>query len=118
MAEIPSVGSVIAESIVVFFERHRTTVERFQALGIDPVFAETSGIFSGQKFVLTGSLSRYTRSQAAAEIVSRGGIVQSSVTKETDFVVAGADAGSKLAKAQKAGVKILDENAFIDLLNA
>ena len=118
LAEIPSVGSVIAESIVVFFERHRTTVERFQALGIDPVFAETSGIFSGQKFVLTGSLSRYTRSQAAAEIVSRGGIVQSSVTKETDFVVAGADAGSKLAKAQKAGVKILDENAFIDLLNA
>lgn len=118
LAEMPSVGDVIAESIVTFFERHGALLEHFRALGIDPVFAETSGIFNGQKFVLTGSLSRFTRSQATAEIVSRGGVVQSSVTKETDCVLAGADAGAKLEKAKKAGVKIMDENAFIDLLNA
>lgn len=118
LAQIPSVGTVIADSIVTFFTKHPTLIDEYRAVGIDPVYAETSGAFDGQKFVLTGSLSGFTRSAATAEIVSRGGVVQSAVTKDTDIVVAGEAAGSKLDKAQKLGIKIIDENAFIDMLNA
>ena len=67
---------------------------------------------------MTGSLEKFTRSVASDMIEKEGGIVQSSVTKETDYVVAGKEAGSKLEKAIKLNKKILDENAFIDMLNS
>lgn len=118
LALIPSVGTVIAECIVQYFKKHRALIEGFKAIGIDPQYKETQGIFTGKKVVLTGSLAVYTRSAAAAEIEARGGIVLSAVTRETDLVIAGTDAGSKLAKAEKAGIKIVDEKEFIDLLNA
>ncbi len=120
LAAIPSVGEVIAGSVVNYFREHRDFVERLKAIGISPVYEsafDNGGTFSGLKVVLTGSLAAYTRSQAAAEIEKRGGTVQSSVTKETDMVIAGEAAGSKLDKASKLGIKIIGENEFIDLLN-
>ena len=68
--------------------------------------------FVGKTFVLTGKLENYTRDEAARLIEERGGRVSSSVSKKTDFVVAGEDAGSKLTKAESLGVTVLDENEF------
>jgi len=74
--------------------------------------ASTSGIFAGKVFVLTGTLPSMTREEAKAKIESLGGKVTGSVSKKTDFVLAGEEAGSKLDKAQKLGVKIIDEKEF------
>ena len=75
-----------------------------------------AGIFAGKTFVLTGTLPTLTREEATAKIEAAGGKVTGSVSKKTDFVLAGADAGSKLAKAQELGVKILDEAEFLKLI--
>ncbi len=74
------------------------------------------GPLTGKTFVLTGTLEGFTRGQATAEITARGGKVTGSVSKKTDYVIAGADPGSKLTKAQELGVPVLDENAFSALL--
>src|SRR5262249_36337195 len=75
------------------------------------------GPFAGKTFVLTGTLPSMTREEAAAKIEARGGKVSSSVSKKTDFVLAGAEAGSKLEKAQKLGVRIIDEADFLKMCN-
>jgi DNA ligase (NAD+) len=82
------------------------------------IAATTAGIFTGKTFVLTGTLPMLTREEATAKIEAAGGKVSGSVSKKTDFVLAGAEAGSKLAKAQELGVKILDEAEFSALLSA
>ena len=116
---IPEVGEIMADSILAYVEKHRPLLERFRQIGIDPKYAlqADGGKLSGKKIVLTGSLS-VPRSQVAACIESLGGIVQSAVTSETDFVVAGEKAGSKLDKAKKLNIKIMDENEFNSLINA
>ncbi len=75
-----------------------------------------AGPFAGKTFVLTGTLPNLKREEAAAKIEAAGGKVSSSVSKKTDYVVAGEEAGSKLDKAQKLGVKILNEAEFLRLL--
>ena len=72
-----------------------------------------AGPFAGKTFVLTGTLPTLTREEATAKIEALGGKVSSSVSKKTDSVLAGDDAGSKLDKAQKLGVKIIDEKEFL-----
>ena len=74
-------------------------------------------MFSGKKVVLTGSLSTLTRSQAGKLITDNGGELASSVSKSVNLVVVGADAGSKLAKAQQLGLEIVDEEQFLQMLN-
>ena len=74
-----------------------------------------SGVFAGKTFVLTGTLPTLTREEATAKIEALGGKVTGSVSKKTDFVLAGAEAGSKLDKAQELGVKILDEAEFLKM---
>ena len=74
------------------------------------------GIFSGQSVVLTGTLSGYKRSEAQKLIEERGGVCQSSVTAKTTLVIAGEEAGSKLDKAKKLGIKVIDENEFKAML--
>ena len=78
---------------------------------------KTEGVFSGKNVVLTGSLSSYKRSAAAAEIVARGGKVADSVSSSVNLVVVGSDPGSKLTKAQKLGIEIWDEERFLSELN-
>jgi len=116
------VGSVIAASIVQWQgdARNRELVERLRQAGVNFNSAlyqpqAAAGPFAGLTFVLTGTLPTLKREEAAARIEARGGRVAGSVSKKTSYVVAGADAGSKLEKAQALGLKILDEAAFLQL---
>ena len=77
---------------------------------------EARGPLAGKSFVLTGTMEKWTRDEAAAEIEARGGTVSSSVSKKTAYVVVGESPGSKLEKANKLGVPVLDEPGFLDLL--
>ncbi len=119
LVAVPDIGEIVAASIVDYFKRHAEVVERYKSLGIDPKCEKSSsGIFGGKKFVLTGTLPTYTRDEARALIEKEGGSVMGSVSKKTDFVLAGESAGSKLDKARELGIKIIDESEFKNMLNA
>lgn len=119
---VPDVGPVVAASIAHFFaEAHnREVIEDLLKAGVRPQAPEvpigTNADVAGQTFVLTGTLPTWTREEASAAIMAAGGKVSGSVSKKTSYVVAGEDAGSKLAKAQSLGVPILDENGLKALL--
>ncbi|OQA24896.1 MAG: DNA ligase [Verrucomicrobia bacterium ADurb.Bin345] len=117
------VGPVMAQSIHDFFRnpRNQALLKRLAQAGVRPVEPESraepqEGPFAGKTVVITGTLSQYSREEAQEEIRKRGGRVTDSVSKKTDYLVVGADAGSKLAKAQKLGVPVLDEAAFLKML--
>jgi DNA ligase (NAD+) len=118
---IPGIGDRIASSIAEFFAtpQNRELVERLKQHGLfkpqQKPKKKTDGKLAGLTFVITGTLSRYSREEAKAAIEERGGKVTSSVSKKTDYLVCGTDPGSKLENAQKLGVKILDEAAFESL---
>lgn len=120
LSQIYDVGETTANSIVSFFANDKATdiIYKLRFAGVDLTYKghTKDNRFSGKTFVLTGTLSAYKRDEAAALIESCGGKVSSSVSRKTDYVVAGADPGSKLQKAEELGVKILDEDAFISLL--
>lgn len=119
LVTIDEVGDVMADCIVSYFVRHKDRIEEFKSLGINPQMEEkqkSEGVFSGLKVVLTGTLSAFSRSVATKEIEARGGEVTSSVTKLTDLVIVGEDAGSKKAKAEKLGIKTINEQEFLKLL--
>lgn len=119
LTAIQDVGDIVAQSIVDYFIAHGEVVERYKAIGIDPIYQDRSeGKFAGLKFVLTGALQEFTRGDAAKLIEQNGGSVQSGVSKQTDIVVAGENAGSKLDKARALGKKIIDESQFKAMLNA
>jgi DNA ligase (NAD+) len=109
------IGVEIARSVVLFFaqEPNRAMIARLNAAGVDltaPLRArEPAGALAGKTLVLTGTLPSLTRDEAAELIVAAGGKVTGSVSKKTDYVVAGEEAGSKLAKAEQLGIPILDE---------
>ena len=92
-------------------------LERLKDIGfnIDQKIETSKGIFNGKTFVLTGTLDTYSRQEATKIIESYGGIVTSSVSKNTDYILAGDKAGSKLDKAKKLAVKIIDEKKFEEL---
>ncbi len=122
LQQVPDVGPVVAASIARFFaEPHNVEViEQLRAAGVNwpegaPV-ATVSSPISGKTFVLTGTLPGLTRDEAKDMIEALGGKVAGSVSKKTDYVVAGAEAGSKLDKAQTLGITILDEIQFRELL--
>ncbi|MDB6085583.1 MAG: ligase [Gammaproteobacteria bacterium] len=118
---VPDVGPVVARNVAAYFgdAGNAAIVDRLLASGItwpapDPPSA--GGEFTGKTFVLTGTLEGLTRDEAAEAITAHGGKVSGSVSKKTHYVVAGADAGSKLKKAKELGVTVLDEAAFLVLL--
>ncbi len=123
---IEDVGEVIARSVSHWFAdtHHRELIERLRKAGINfksslyQKKAASTGAFAGKIFVLTGTLPTLTREQATAQIESLGGKVSSSVSKKTDYVLAGEDAGSKLDKAKKLGVAVIDESEFQRLCSA
>jgi DNA ligase (NAD+) len=122
-AKLVEVGPVAAASVLDFFASAagKKVLARIRELGIQPQSekvksARPEGPFAGKTFVLTGTLPTLTREEATAKIEAAGGKVTGSVSKKTDYVLAGAEAGSKLTKAQELGVKILDEAEFLILL--
>ena len=115
---VKEIGPEIAASITTFFREpsNLRTIERLREAGVSPVERSVvSETLLGKTFVLTGTLERFSRSQAKEMIESRGGAVSSSVTKKTDYVVAGASAGSKLDKAGQLGIPVLDEAALLEM---
>ncbi|MCX8108289.1 MAG: NAD-dependent DNA ligase LigA, partial [Verrucomicrobiae bacterium] len=123
LTQVQDIGPVIADSVYSWFRqpRNQQLIERLRNAGLNfksslyqP--AEAKGPFTGKTFVLTGTLSSMTREQATARIESLGGRVSSSVSKKTDYVLAGADPGSKLDKARQLGVKIIDEAEFLRMI--
>jgi len=123
LERVYEVGPKLAESIYQFFRRpeNQALIERLRKAGLPMKVEAVEGpagvqIFAGKTFVLTGTLDSLTREEATALIEARGGRVSSSVSKKTSYVVAGSDAGSKLEKAQKLGVAILNEQEFRAML--
>jgi DNA ligase (NAD+) len=120
--DIHEIGLAVALSVHEWFRNpmHIDLIERLRSAGVkmetdgDDVQADER--FAGKTFVLTGKLEKYTRDEAAALIEARGGRVSSSVSKKTDYVVAGEDAGSKLTKAEGLGVAVLAESEFAGML--
>ncbi len=121
LLSIEEVGEIIADDVVGFFQNTENLqeIQNLLTLGVKIVYSEKikDGIFVGEKIVLTGSLQSFTRDQAGKIIESLGGEVQSSVTKSTTMVIAGENAGSKLDKAKKLDIKIVDEEQFKLLIN-
>jgi len=122
LIDIDEIGDVIAKSIIDYFrnEENIALLNDLKALGLNTKYVSSiknKDEFASKTFVLTGKLELYKRDEAKALIESLGGKVSSSVSKKTDYVVAGSDAGSKLAKALDLGVKVLTEQEFKDLLD-
>jgi DNA ligase (NAD+) len=119
---VPEIGLTVAESVHDWFEDEGNLelCKRLEAAGVRTKIEKTSEpideTLAGKLFVLTGTLAAYTRDEARAAIESRGGRVTSSVSKKTDYVVAGEEAGSKLDKAKELGVKVIDEAAFKEIV--
>jgi DNA ligase (NAD+) len=121
IVDIPGFGAKIAESIVEFFalEDNRAVVEKLRRAGVnlrEESGGAREGPLSGLTLVITGRLDALSRNEAEALVKRHGAAIGSSVTKKTDYLVVGADPGSKLAKAQKLGVEVLDEAGFLGLL--
>ncbi|WP_409029573.1 NAD-dependent DNA ligase LigA [Gracilimonas sediminicola] len=121
LTDVDSIGPRIAESVVDFFsnEKNRAIVQHLGEKGLQFEQEEeqlASNIFEGKKFVLTGSLPTYTRKEATDLIEKHGGKTASSVSGNTDYVLAGESAGSKLDKANQLGVPVLDETKFRELI--
>jgi DNA ligase (NAD+) len=121
--DIPEIGLTVAESVRDWFDDdgNRKLCDRLRDAGVRTELEkqETGSLderFAGKQFVLTGKMEGYTRDEARALIESRGGRVNSSVSKKTDYVVAGEEAGSKLDKATELGVTILDEEKFKEMI--
>ena len=118
------IGPVIAESLKSFLDQ-KTNMQDIEKLCSLGVVAEEhcagkkgEGDLVGKQFVLTGTLSKFSRDEAKEKIESFGGRVTASVSKKTDYLVVGKDVGSKLEKAQKLGLIIIDENEFLKLIDS
>ncbi len=125
IADLPGLGQTIGQSIEQYFAEAPTQalVREFQELGVNLKFISdgpvaTDTVFSGKKVVLTGKLTMFSRKDASDWLERQGAIVSGSVSKKTDLLIAGADAGSKLTKAQELGVEIWSEAQFRDTMEA
>ena len=121
LTEIDDIGDISADYIIDFFSREKTKelIDILKSFGVATVYEaeeQKGDILQGATFVLTGKLPIMSRDEAGALIESYGGKVSSSVSKKTDYVLAGDDAGSKLTKAQTLGIKIIDEQELKNML--
>jgi DNA ligase (NAD+) len=110
---VPGIGPTIAEAVVAFFEerRNRELIDRLERLKVnfEEPRASSGGALAGQTYVLTGTLPTLSRTEATELIEAAGGRVAGSISKKTDALVAGEEAGSKLEKARSLGVDVIDE---------
>lgn len=121
LCNVEDIGLITAENVIDYFShpQTRTLIDALKVAGVETAVHEpekTDDRFAGMTFVLTGTLPTLTRSEAEALIKQYGGRTSSSVSKKTSMVLAGAEAGSKLTKAENLGVPIIDENRFRELL--
>ena len=122
VVNIPEFGEIMAKSVVAFFrhEQTRDTVEKLRKAGVNLKSSGKKQLkdsrFEGLTFVLTGTLPTYGRNEAGSIIQSFGGKTSGSVSKKTDYVLAGEDAGSKLEKAVQLGVKVISEEEFVEMI--
>ena len=112
----------MAASIVEFFSQEQTKdlIAKLKMAGVNTIAIEeeeTDNRFEGKIFVLTGSLEKYTRGEASDIIEKFGGKVSGSVSKKTNYLLAGEEAGSKLTKAQSLGVAIITEDQFVEMIS-
>ena len=123
IAAVKDIGMTIAKSVVKFFEDegNKELIAHLKDFGVNMYYlketSEEETLFTGKTFVLTGSLERFTRDEARERIEVLGGTVSSSVSRKTDVVVAGSEAGSKLTKAEELGITIWNEEEFINNLS-
>lgn len=121
--DVPGVGPTIADSIVQFFRQpeNRRLIARLRNAGVrpaPPARVASRGPLAGKQFVFTGTLARFPRSRVEALARERGATVTNDVSKKTDFLVAGAEPGSKLEKARRLGVRVLTEGEFVKMVGA
>ena len=120
---VPDIGPTVAKSISNFFKqnKNREVIQSLIKLGVNwpkhDIRKSTSGIFAAKTFVLTGTLPSMSREEAKSVIEMNGGKVAGSVSKKTDYVVAGSDAGSKLTVAQELGIKVISQDELLKLIN-
>ncbi len=122
LTAIADFGTISAHAVTEYFSRAETRVliDKLKECGVDTVGgprAAAGGVFEGKTFVITGVLPHMKRDEAAELISKNGGKVTDSVSKKTDFLVCGSDAGSKLTKAQALGISIIDESALLEMIN-
>jgi DNA ligase (NAD+) len=123
VVETPGIGPVLAETLVETLEeeRVRDLIQRLRAHGLsmeeEGPPPGTEGPLAGRTLVITGTLPSISRERATEMIEAAGGKVTNSVSKKTDYLVAGADPGSKMAKAEKAGTDVIDEERLLALLD-
>jgi DNA ligase (NAD+) len=121
--QVPDVGPVVAAQVAAFFasEDHRCVIKALRDKGVSwpdiTVEASAQRPLAGRAFVITGTLAGMTREAAQEALIARGAKVSASVSKKTSFLVAGAEAGSKLARAQELGVPVIDEAELLRLLS-
>lgn len=122
LSEVDDIGPVTAESIRDYFseEHNKENIKNLVSSGLNTEYSDqgVSESLSGLTFVITGTLSGYSRSAAADEIEKRGGKVSGSVSKKTSFVLAGAEPGSKLDKANTLGIRVINEEEFNEMLRS
>ncbi|MGH7239067.1 MAG: helix-hairpin-helix domain-containing protein, partial [Candidatus Saccharimonadales bacterium] len=116
---VDGIGTVVAESVAAWFadEDNVALLEKFACLGVKPHFEKKSGRLAGQKFVITGTLESMSRDEAAEKIRALGGTFQTSVAKDTSYLVAGGKVGgSKLKRAEDYGTKVISEEELTEML--
>lgn len=122
LLSIREIGPQVASSILSFFHNQENllVIRRLFAAGVTPTVEEkkVGGKFTGKTFVFTGALTRFSRDEAKRMVENEGGHAAGSVSKKTDYVVAGAEAGSKLDKARELGVQVISEEEFLQLLES
>lgn len=121
LIEVQDVGGIVANGVIEFFKEEKAinTINELLELGVNPIFEEKEIIaspFEGKTVVVTGTLNNYSRGEIKAKLELLGAKVSGSVSKKTDYVIAGEEAGSKLNKAIELGVKVLNEEEFEDLI--
>ena len=121
LVQMENIGDITASGIEQYFadEDNLKEIQALFDLGVTPIWEEKGdidGIFKGESVVLTGTLSNFKRSEAQKIIEAQGGVCQSSVTAKTTLVIAGEEAGSKLEKAKKLGIRVIDEQTFTELI--
>ncbi len=121
LTSIRDIGGTVAQSIFIFFNNrdNRAVISRLRERGVKPavVIKTVGGRLSGKNFVFTGTLTRFTRDSARKMVEDQGGNVVGSVSRKTDFVVAGDEAGSKLSKARELGITVLGEEEFLNMMH-